>query len=52
MKCYRVWFKDGTARLIDAPSLDKAIDEAVQQAKQENRIGYSVMVKAVECLDE
>ena len=32
-KCYRVWFRDGSAVLIDAPKPEAALHEAEQGVK-------------------
>lgn len=36
IKCYRVWFKDGSALLVDATCSAEAKDMAVELAKQQN----------------
>ncbi|GAI70403.1 hypothetical protein ES703_59618 [subsurface metagenome] len=53
MKCYRVWFMDGSAMLVDASNEDEAIDMAEHKAKASSfkRSYSSTTAKRVECLD-
>jgi hypothetical protein len=54
MKCYRVWFMDGSAMLVDAESSHLAIREAERlAAKQDFKRSYSSRTaRWCECLDE
>jgi len=54
MTCYRVWFMDGSAMLIDAENPDEAIEAAEHEARaQDFRRSYkSRTAKRLECLDE
>ena len=45
LKCYRVWFKDGTALLVDAHDENEARRLAIIRAYEGSR------VSKVECLD-
>ena len=53
MKCYRVWFRDGSAMIVDAESPSLALKEAeLLAAKQGFRRGsMSRIAKSTECLD-
>ena len=44
-KCYRVWYKDGSAVLVDATSDDDAIERA-------ERLDTDSQVDFAECLDK
>lgn len=48
-RCYRVWFKDRSATLIDATSAQEAKVEAIARAR---RNADCDKVVAVECLDK
>lgn len=54
MKCYRVWFKDGSAMLVDAESSSLAIKEAERLASELDfkRSDKSRTTKSTECLDD
>lgn len=48
MKCWRVWYDNGAAVLVDAVSEEEARREALRQAKADGYPGLGV--KRVECL--
>ena len=50
MHCYRVWFEDGTARLVDAESPDDARRLAVERARDDGFRGTGQQVREVEDL--
>lgn len=45
MKCYRVWFVDGTAILVDAENRQDAEEKALAMASSPGE------VERIECLD-
>jgi len=53
MKCYRCWFMDGSALLVNAENQDEAIEQAEHIAKAQDfrRSSKARTVKRVECLD-
>jgi hypothetical protein len=53
MKCYRVWFTDGTACLVDARNSNEARQLALERAKTEHFWGYDrLKIASCECLSE
>ena len=52
--CYRVWFKDGSALLVDAVSTYDAGERGTELARKQNPGDESpaVRVKSIECLDD
>ena len=54
--CYRVWFKDGSALLVDALSTYDAGERGIELARKQNPDldvdeALAVRVESIECLD-
>ena len=56
IKCYRVWFRDGSALLVDALSAAEAKDLGAELARKQSKgvdwQSLALKVQWVECLDE
>jgi hypothetical protein len=56
IKCYRVWFRDGSALLVDATSEAEATDLGANIAREQHNEPWlthdpHLQVKSVDCLD-
>ena len=56
LRCYRVWFKDGSALLVDALSTYDAGERGTELARKQNPDldvdeALAVRVESIECLD-